>query len=84
MTMLEETKNNTEQSTQADNVGLSALFCGCTHNFIYDGDCIVKAVKDAEGFRNYKYQVDITGFPTTQILYTNQKYQVGDTVKFSK
>jgi len=61
----------------------AVLFTGC-HNFIYEKESVVQKVENVEGHKNYKYKVYIDGFPTTQILWTNIAYQVGDTVKYCR
>lgn len=61
----------------------AVLFTGC-HNFIYEKESVVQKVENAEGHKDYKYKVFIDGFPTTQILWTNIPYQVGDTVKYCR
>ena len=60
---------------------LAVVLSGC-HNFIYEKESVVNKVENAEGHKDYKYKVFIDGFPTTQILWTNIPYQVGDTVKY--
>jgi hypothetical protein len=62
---------------------LAAVLSGC-HNFIYEKESVVQKVENAEGYKDYKYKVFIDGFPTTQILWTNIPYQVGDTVKYCR
>lgn len=61
----------------------AVLFTGC-HNFIYEKESVVQKVENAKVHENYKYKVFIDGFPTTQILWTNIPYQVGDTVKYCR
>jgi len=78
---------NFKLSTKSAIVGYTmlaaVLFTGC-HNFIYEKESVVQKVENAEGHKDYKYKVFIDGFPTTQILFTNIPYQVGDTVKYCR
>ena len=64
----------------------SFLFCACDVEIKDTG--IVKSVKEETVYRNFKYQIelrncDMRGF-TSIYIYTNTRYQVGDTVKLYK
>lgn len=64
----------------------SFLFCAC-HVELKDIG-IVKSIKEETVYRNFKYQIelrncDIMGVNNVYI-YTNTRYQVGDTVKLYK
>lgn len=61
---------------------LIATLGGCTIS-IDERECIVTKI-EATDYHNYKYKVTITAHIADQSLYTNTKFEIGDTVKFSR
>lgn len=48
---------------------------------MYENDLIITECHI--GNKKYKYSYNINAFPSDQILYSNKKYIVGDTIKIT-
>lgn len=57
----------------------AAGFLSSCHNIMYEKELVVNGVKS--GNKEYKYRYFIEAFPADQVLYSNEVYQVGDTIK---
>ena len=60
----------------------AVLLTGCS-NLIEDREFIVVQVERAD-FKGYKYKYKIKAFPSDQTLYSDEKYFVGDTLKYCR
>ena len=57
-------------------------FLSSCHNMIYEKESVVIGV--SEGTKEYKYCYYVDAYPTYQCYYSNQIFQIGDTLRFSK
>ena len=54
-------------------------FLSSCHNVMYEKELVVNEVKS--GNKEYKYRYYIEASPAYQVLYSNEVYHVGDTIK---
>ena len=60
---------------------IAAVLSGC-HNMMYEKTLIVNEIKS--GNDTYKWCYYLNAFPADQCFYSNEVYQVGDTVKYCR
>jgi len=58
------------------------LFVGC-ETYTFDGDSIVEKIEKSEN-KDCKYRITTRAYPRAHVLYTNTKFEIGDTVKFTR
>jgi hypothetical protein len=58
---------------------LTAGFLTSCHCLMYEKELVVNKVE--KGNKEYKYSYYIEAFPVDQVLYSNEVYNVGDTIK---
>jgi hypothetical protein len=59
---------------------LVAVLLSSCHNLLHEKELIIEAKK--LGNKEYKYKYYIKAYPTYQVFYSNQEYDVGDTLKY--
>jgi hypothetical protein len=62
-------------------LAMCCLFSSC-HNLIYEKESIVLEI--SKGTKEYKYCYHIDAYPAYQCYYSNQIFQIGDTLRFCK
>lgn len=61
---------------------LSVLFLSSCHNLLKEKELIIESAEI--GDLSYKYKYHISAYPTYQVLYSDEVYNVGDTLKYCR